>query len=169
MAVVEVKYIFKNTVLEKNTVNRTFQKFMSFIDNMLLFSSLERNHYQGFKTGSDKIAEGIIKANKLEDFEEFLKSNGIKYNLVAEDVNGQLKILCKFKKKTVDFYSIASKGTSSLSLFYYWLIQLDKVPFVLIDEFDAFYHSSVSRSVVEGFLRVIDYGFFTHRKPVLLN
>jgi AAA15 family ATPase/GTPase len=166
-----VKYIAKNTVLEKNAINRVFQRFMNFVDNMLLFSSLDRNYYQGFKTGAGRIPDGIIKANKLKDFEAFLESNGIKYNLTAKDVNGQMRIFCKFKKTAVDFYAIASRGTSSLALFYYWLMLLDKIPFVFIDEFDAFYHSGVSRSVVEAVMSWPNTQgvFTTHNTDIMTN
>ena len=166
-----VKYIARNTVLEKNRTNQIFQSFMFFVDNMLLFSSLEKNHYQGFKTGVDKISEGIIGSGKLKDFEGFLQANGIPFNLIEKSVNGQKRMYCKFKKKTVDFYSIASKGTSSLALFYYWLLQLDRVPFVLIDEFDAFYHSDVARIVVESILSLPHtQGIFTtHNTDIMTN
>lgn len=38
-----------------------------------------------------------------------------------------------------DFFKIASTGTRSLALFYYWYIRMKNASFVFIDEFDAFY------------------------------
>ena len=35
-----------------------------------------------------------------------------------------------------------------MTLFYSWLISLDKVSFVFIDEFDAFYHNEVSEAML---------------------
>ena len=46
-----------------------------------------------------------------------------------------------------DFFKIASTGTRSLALFYYWYICMEKASFVFIDEFDAFYHFELSESV----------------------
>lgn len=42
---------------------------------------------------------------------------------------------------------IASTGTRSLALFYYWYIRMEQASFVFIDEFDAFYHFELSESV----------------------
>lgn len=143
-----VKYIRNNTVLIDNDINEIFNKFINFVDNMLLFSSLERNFYQGFRLGPEKIANLIIKSGKLKDFESFLRDVGIEYKLVEKTIEGQKLMFCDFEKNQVDFYSIASRGTISLTLFYCWLLELDKVSLVFIDEFDAFYHNKLARTVV---------------------
>ena len=44
------------------------------------------------------------------------------------------------------------RGTSSLALFYYWLIQMKEASFVFIDEFDAFYHDTLAEQVVRELL-----------------
>lgn len=148
-----VKYIRSNAILIDNECNTVFEQFINFVDNMLLFSSLENNHYQGFKNGSESISKGIIENGKLKEFETFLKKAGIEYKLSAKDVDGQKTILCDFNGKKANFYSIASRGTCTLSLFYYWLLDLDKVSLVFIDEFDAFYHNDLARLVVEEVLK----------------
>ena len=71
-----VKYVFNNTVLEKNNTNVIFVKFMDYVDNMLWFSSLEKNDYQGYLTGSEKLAQGIIERNRVEQFQQFLDKLG---------------------------------------------------------------------------------------------
>ena len=166
-----VKYVSKNSVLKETKDNKVFKKFIAFVDNMLLFSSLERNRYQGYKFGSGKIAENIVKAGKLKDFQKFLKNCGISYQLEAYEKNDEIRIQCKFKKTKVDFYSIASKGTTSLTLFYNWLIELNKVSLVFIDEFDAFYHSDVARQVVEEVLSLENtQGIITtHNTDIMSN
>ncbi len=143
-----VKYINSNTVLSDDKKNRIFRRFMSFVDRMLIFSSLEINHYQGFKVGSEDIPSSIIAKGLLSDFQEFLNRIGIDYKLVEGEVDNKKIILCDFGKKNVNFYSIASKGTITFALFFYWLHQLDEVSLVFIDEFDAFYHNELAKAVV---------------------
>ena len=145
-----VKYISNNTVLKiDNNNNKIFHDFIKFVNNMLLFSSLERNHYQGYRNGADSVAQGIIEKKAVKDFEEFLKSVGIDYKMSVLKRDDTEIIACEFNDKYVDFYNIASKGTCSLALFYYWLLSLDDVSLVVIDEFDAFYHNNLSWKVVE--------------------
>lgn len=165
-----VRYIRNNAVLSKSDENEIFNLFIDFVDNMLLFSSLENNHYQGFRNGSESISKGIIERGKLKEFEEFLRKAGLDYNLVEKDVDGQKAIFCKFGEREVNFYSIASRGTCTLALFYYWLIDLDKVSLVCIDEFDAFYHNDLARAVVKEVLnKNVQAIITTHNTSIMDN
>ena len=47
------------------------------------------------------------------------------------------------------FYRVASRGTKSLALFFYWYIVMEKASLVFIDEFDAFYHFELSENIVK--------------------
>ena len=85
----------------------------------------------------------------------------------AKEVNGEQHIFCDFKGKTVNFFGIASKGTCSLALFYFWLTELDKVSLVFIDEFDSFYHNKLARHVVKEVLKRIPSRFSPHIIRVL--
>lgn len=166
-----VKYIHSNTVLEKNRENEVYKEFILFVENMLLFSSLEKNHYQGFRNGNGSVAEGIIKQGKVKEFQEFLKKVGIKYTLISKEIDGEWQLLCEFKKKTVNFYSVASRGTCSLALFFWWLTQMDKVSFLVIDEFDAFYHNNLAETVVEEVLKLENTQALltTHNTDIMTN
>ena len=93
--------------------------------------------------------QGIIREGKMEDFQEFLRQQGISLNLVSVNVNGVPELYCRFEGGTVPFASVASTGTMSLALYYYWYIKMSKASLVFIDEFDAFYHFELSRSIVE--------------------
>ena len=73
----------------------------------------------------------------------------MKYALEARKENDEQRMFCKYKKRAVGFYSIASRGTASLALFFSWMIQFEKVSFVFVDEFDAFYHSEAAKNVVK--------------------
>lgn len=146
-----VKFVFYNAILQENRVNIAFKKFMDFVNGMLMFYSLNSNGYQGLTLGSENSLQGIIRENKLQDFQEFLAEKGIRYELVARDVGGGVKdIFCKFPNGEVTFQSIASTGTHALALFYYWSILFSKASLVFIDEYDAFYHFELSQSLVES-------------------
>lgn len=45
-----VKYVNSNAILTQSHENNVFRLFMSFIENMLMFYSLDVNRYRGFKT-----------------------------------------------------------------------------------------------------------------------
>ncbi len=144
-----VKYIANNALLVDNPINNAFRDFVAFVDNMLMFYSLDTNGYQGLMVGGDSITQGIIRENKVEDFQEFLAKQNIKYNLVVADYNGEKELFCKFSRGTVPFMSVASTGTKSLALFYYWYIKMSYATLVCIDEYDAFYHFELSQDLVK--------------------
>ena len=151
-----VKYVNSNSILADNTENQVFKKFMDFVERMLLFYSLDSRGYEGFMNGNEGLAEGIVNSGKVEEFEEFLKENDIVYELYACEVDGRKAIYCHFDNQDVDFFKIASTGTRSLALFYYWYIRMQNASFVFIDEFDEFYHFELSESV-EKRLREIKF------------
>lgn len=166
-----VKYVFNNSVLSDNNENIVFLKFERFVENMLWFSSLENNEYQGFAVGSGRISSGIIERDKVKDFQTFLHILGIDYDLFAKEIEGEKKLYCKFEKNEVDFFSVASRGTCSLALFYYWLIRLEYVSLVFIDEFDAFYHNNLAEAVVRELLKLpkTQSILTTHNTDIMTN
>ena len=169
-----IKYINNNINPEPSTkqfkIKEIISTFLKFVDNMLLFSSLDGNFYQGFKKGGGSISEEIINRGKLKDFENFLKEAGIDYKLIEKKIGKDRRIYCKFRSGEVDFFEIASKGTCSLTLFYSWLIGLDEVSFVFIDEFDAFYHVNLAKRVVEELLKLnVQAILTTHDTTIMTN
>lgn len=169
-----IKYINNNINPEMNSeqfkIKKIIEKFINFVDNMLFFASLNGNFYQGFKKGNGTISDEIINNGKLKDFENFLNEAGISYKLIEKKIGKDKRIYCKFKSGEVDFFEIASKGTCSLTLFYSWLISLDKVSFVFIDEFDAFYHVNLAKRVVEELLKLNTQAILTtHDTTIMTN
>lgn len=165
-----VKYINNNSVLEKDFTNDVFKQFIDFVDKMLLFYSLDYNRYFGYKNGSESIADAIVKKGKLNDFENFLKEREINCRLISREINGQNKIYVKYKHGEADFYSVASTGTKSLALFYYWLINGEDASFIFMDEFDAYYHFELSREIVEEIInRTNAQVLFTSHNTNLMN
>ena len=169
-----IKYINNNINPKEDSkqfkIKKIIEKFISFVDNMLFFASLNGNFYQGFKKGNGTISDEIINNGKLKDFENFLNEAGVPYKLIEKKIGKDKRIYCKFKSGEVDFFEIASKGTRSLTLFYSWLISLDKVSFVFIDEFDAFYHVDLAKRVVEELLKLnIQAILTTHDTTIMTN
>lgn len=166
-----VKYVNNNSILADNTENQVFKKFIDFVDRMLLFYSLDNRGYEGFRNGSESIAEGIVKSGKVRDFQEFLKEHDIIYDLYACEVDGRKAIYCRFEKQNADFFKIASTGTRSLALFYYWYIRMKNASFVFMDEFDAFYHFELSESVEKHLRKIQGVQVFTttHNTDLMSN
>lgn len=166
-----VKYVNNNSILTDNEQNRVFKQFMDFVEHMLLFYSLDSRGYEGFMNGSESIAEGIVNSQKVADFQEFLKENGIEYNLYGCEVDGRKSLYCHFDNRDADFFKIASTGIRSLALFYYWYIRMEKASFVFIDEFDAFYHFELSESVQRKLKQIEGVQIFTttHNTDLMSN
>lgn len=166
-----VKYVNSNSILADNLENQVFKKFIDFVDRMLLFYSLDSRGYEGFMNGSESIAEGIVNSGKVKEFQEFLKENAIDYELYGCEVDGRKAIYCHFENKDADFFKIASTGTKSLALFYYWYIRMEKASFVFVDEFDAFYHYELSESVQKRLRRITGVQVFTttHNTDLMSN
>jgi AAA15 family ATPase/GTPase len=170
-----VKYVKNNAVLAENDTNRALIDFFFFVDNMLHFRSLEDRFYQGYEVGINDMFEDMIQNNNIGDFISFLKRAEIVCDLEVITVNNQKKLAFKFGNKTIDFWKNASSGTHALSLFYYWLQKIKKPinqrpTFIFIDEFDAFYHQSVSESIVR---ELIGFDFqtilTTHNTSLMTN
>ena len=166
-----VKYVNSNSILTDNIQNQVFKKFIDFVDHMLLFYSLDNRGYEGFMNGNESIAEGIVSSGKVKDFQNFLKENGIEYELYGCKVDGKKAIYCSFENTDVDFFKIASTGTRSLALFYYWYIRMAEASFVFIDEFDAFYHFELSESVQRHLKQISGVQIFTttHNTDLMSN
>ncbi len=170
-AISRVKYVSSNAILADNNENRVFQAFMDYVDKMLLFFSLDRRGYEGFRSGRKNSDEGIIESGKLFEFQQFLKENQIVYNLVGGEINGRKAIMCKFRNKIVDFFEVASTGTRSLALFYYWYINMQNASLVYIDEFDAFYHFELANNIIKKLNQIKGVQIFTtsHNTDLMSN
>ncbi|WP_026523830.1 AAA family ATPase [Butyrivibrio sp. MB2005] len=166
-----VKYIFSTAILKENEINSVFKQFGEFVNRMLLFYSLDNRGYQGFKVGTEGIADYIVSTGKVADFQKFLSDEGIQYSLTGKEVDGSKQIYCKFKGGEVNFFSVASTGTISLTLFYYWYLQMKELAFVYIDEFDAFYHFELAYSLVKLLKKVKNCQIVltTHNTDLLTN
>lgn len=169
-----ISYIDKNTVLEDDSINRVFKKFINFVNSMLYFRSLDDKCYMGLQQGGGFIGHDIIEHGNLKDFENFLNEIGVNCKLISKKQGEKEEIFFKFKNKEIDFFDVASSGTRTLALFYMWYQRLkeeNKVSFLFIDEFDAFYHHNLSRTVIERLKEVTNTQVIvtTHNTSIISN
>ena len=118
-----------------------------FVNSMLWFRCLKVNEYMGFDGVTTILDEFIIKNKLVKDFADFLwKISGQKFAFTVSSATDKI-LFCKVGKGTMAFNLIASTGTQSLQLLYFWLKKMDEASFVFIDEFDAFYHFKLAFEV----------------------
>ncbi|HEM6859162.1 TPA: AAA family ATPase [Providencia rettgeri] len=153
-----INYIKTNAILKDSKEKEIFESFITFVNKMLYFRSLDSNNFMGLECGNSKITPDIIKRENVGDFEKFLNEAGVECKLAiiqqisSEGEEPSQEIAFDFGDRKIPFFSIASTGTKSLALFYYWLQRFsydEKTSFVFVDEFDAFYHHSLSLLIVK--------------------
>ena len=142
-----IKYIYRNKPMDSNS---PLFKMMQFVDNMLWYRGLsDGNNYCGFTNGVASLIESLYVSGKKDEFQRFLAENGIYYNLDWQISNGIHELMVVFAtNKRVPFISIASTGTQSLLLFFYWSISFNRISFLFIDEFDAFFHYEAAENII---------------------
>ena len=122
-------------------------RMRNFVDSMLWFRCLKVNEYMGFDNVATILDEYIIKNRLVKDFADFLKKiSGQKFEFVQSRTTDKI-LFCKIGNGVIAFDLIASTGTQSLKLLYFWLKKMNEASFVFIDEFDAFYHFKLAFEV----------------------
>jgi len=132
---------------DDNIVNKMFH----FVNKMLWFKSLEDvNDYIGYSSISGNIDQYIFDKKLCNQLQEFLWKNDITEKLKIEMQGGKPIINFAFDKYNIPFKWIASSGTKSLLLIFYWMkFAFEDASLVFIDEFDAFYHHELSASIID--------------------
>lgn len=168
-----VRYVYANTVLDmEDEYSKAFVSFMKFVQGMLWFSSTEGNSYIGLIDESGDLYEKILAMKgALSKLEAFLNEMGIPYKLVEADKGEGKTIYCRMGKKEVQLSKVISSGTRSLIFFYFWYLRYEKITFVYMDEFDAFYHTALARKIVEKMLELdhIQTIMTTHNTDLVTN
>ena len=145
-------------------------KLKNFVDGMLWFRNLDIREFMGLETNVYVLDEYIIKKGLVDDFRLFLeKVSGQKFAFVKPEKNDKV-LLCDYNGEKIPFDIIASTGTHSLMLLYFWILKMDKATLVFIDEFDAFYHFELSYEVCKR-LFSLDCQVFTssHNTYLMTN
>lgn len=148
-----VSYISSNSILPDEGDALVFKKFVQFVNGMLLFKSIDGNSFVGLvENGGISISKDIVKRGNIEDFERFLNENGISCKLVKSDDSDEPGISFLIDGEKVQFSEVASTGTKTLGLFYFWLQRIresGRITLACIDEFDAYYHHELSMNIVK--------------------
>lgn len=147
-----LKYIYRNTPINPES---PLTKLMQFCNNMLWYRSLsDGNSFMGFTPSfeDEKPTDIIQREGKLAEFEEFLRSNDVNYQLGFEEENDKYVLYAYFNdgKNKAPFTALASTGTKMLLLYYAWSLQAyPKLSLLFIDEFDAFLHYEAAERLVK--------------------
>lgn len=145
-------------------------RLQKFVNSMLWFKCLDSREFIGLDDRSDVILdEFIIKNGLANDFALFLKNvSGQEFHFVND--NNDKFLQCNIDGNKISFNNIASTGTQSLKLLYYWLRKmLNGASFVFIDEFDAFYHFRLSFEVCRELFKLDTQVFLTSHNTYLMT
>lgn len=166
-----LKYIYRNTAVDNAS---PLSKLFDFVDGMLWYRSLsEGNNFAGFDNTTSFLDEAIYSRGKKSEFEAFLRENGIDFKLdfILTSDNRHTLVVKFDGRPAVPFSSIASTGTNSLELFFFWELFYPRLKFLFIDEFDAFLHYESSDLLItklnasENFQSVVT----THNTSLMNN
>lgn len=150
-----LKYIYRNTPTNYHPL---LTQMMQFCEKMLWYRGLsDGNVFCGFSNGGAFLTEMLYESGKIHEFEQFLEENEVYYRLKFINDNGVHQLMALFDggKRMAPFMSLASTGTLSLLLFFVWRISsFDKISFLFIDEFDAFFHFESARMIVRQLNKV---------------
>lgn len=144
-------------------------KLQNFVNGMLWFRSLEEKEFTGLETNIYIIDEYIIRRNLVKEFSDFLLDVSAQHFDFAPSLPGEKLLYVFIKGERQVFNTIASTGTHSLTLLFFWLKHLSKATFVFIDEFDAFYHFKLSFNVCEALFKESCQLFLTSHNTYLMT
>lgn len=146
-----LRYIANNTTQNDKSI---IKRLMQFVTRMLWFRCLQNNSFIGLETEVVNIADWIVANNLINEFNRFLRDNSnlqidvaTAKLLEAENTNVFIE---KHKNNPLLFENVASSGTKSLLLYFYWYKHFKDVKFLFIDEFDAFYHFKLSKNIIKN-------------------
>jgi len=141
----------------------------NFVDGMLWFRCLKANEFIGLETSPTMLDEYIISHDLVADFTDFLDEvSGQRFDF-STSKKGEKVLFCRFGKQRVPFSQIASTGTDSLRLLYYWSKKIGSASFIFIDEFDAFYHFKLSFEVCKRLFNLDCQVFLSSHNTYLMT
>lgn len=167
-----LRFVSSNTVQDTDS---PINFIMNFVSKMLYFKSdVEGNTFIGLNRFGETITDFIVNNGLEDDFKQELNDLGnidadIECVKVAQDVPGT--VVQRFKHSRLNFQNIASSGTKSFMLFYYWSKRFEDVEFLYMDEFDAYYHHEMALNVLKFVAEKTNFQtiFTTHNTSLLGN
>lgn len=121
-----------------------------FASGMLWFRSLGSYEFMGTTNTIENVDQYLASDPEiLKGLQSFLSDCGLTYELHAiSDISGK-RVYAHFANQDYPFFSIASTGTKSLCLFFYWMDKMkEHLKFLFFDEYDAFYHFNLSQGIL---------------------
>lgn len=121
-----------------------------FASGMLWFRSLGSCEFMGTTNTIENVDQYLASDPEiLKGLQSFLSDCGLSYELHAiSDISGK-RVYAHFANQDYPFFPIASTGTKSLCLFFYWMDKMkEHLKFLFLDEYDAFYHFNLSQGIL---------------------
>lgn len=144
-------------------------QLQQFANSMLWFRCLNVTEFIGLETNVTYLDAYIIQNNLVEDFRRFLSEVSDQlFDFVKPNSNDKV-LYCRIGNSKIAFHEISSTGTDSLELLYFWITKMGEAKFVLIDEFDAFYHFKLSRNVCRRLFALSSQVFLTTHNTMLMT
>ena len=142
-----LKYI-RNNMLDFSNDN-AIKLIVDFANEMLWFRSLRENEFMGHLANGDNIGDYIIRNNLLQEFQIFLDECDVKESVAPIVTPTGVVLGTRKGKVVVPFFNVCSTGTACLALFFYWQkSSFNRIKFLFLDEFDAFYHEKLSQQLL---------------------
>lgn len=167
------RYVYDNAVLDaEDTYCKAFLEFIKFVKGMSYCSSWESTDGQNFSSGSDKIFENIcVSVDGVKGLEKFLEEAGMQTTLIEKDTPGGKTVYCKIGNKEVPLEEVLSSGMKSLILLYLWYVGRKDFSFLFLDDFAAFYHTGLSRSILTRLVteKDIQVVFISNNTDIISN
>ena len=146
-----IKYIYKNSVLIKDSINEAFNSFMSYVENMSYISLKELCH--AANSDYDEVTRNIVSKGKVEEFERLIKKIGFPHTFYVKQYDGVSSIYFDLDGRPVRFFGIASSGLCAFALLYSTLIDAgDQLTMLYIDELDGFLHYQTAQLILKELL-----------------
>ena len=168
-----LKYIKSNTQRPDTPHNLAFNALFDFVNNMLFYKCLDLKAYISAPLDTNSITLEIIRANAVDQLQDFLYKAGIPTHLIVEGEGDQRRIMNIYNREILPLLSVTSTGTDALLLFFCWLLRIRRagVSLLFIDEFDAFYHFKLSRHIISMLRDTIGLQFIltTHNPANISN
>lgn len=166
-----LRYISTNTPQQEDSPVR---RIMKFVEGMLYFRSDHAgNTFIGLHQNGEIISQYIIDNGLVRDFEKSLKeAGGLDVDLEVVRNSGMPGILVqRFRKNKLLFDSVASSGTKTYMLYYYWSKHFRDATFLYMDEFDAYYHYEMAGNVMRAVISMADVQtvFTSHNTALIAN
>ena len=140
-----------------------------FVNSMLWFKCLDTREFIGLENKVVNLDEYIIDHHLTDDFSGFITKVSNQHFSFAVPSEHDKILYCDYEKSKIPFDQIASTGTQSLMLLYYWIKEMHRASFVFIDEFDAFYHFRLSFEVCKQLFALNCQAFVSSHNTYLMT